>query len=276
LHFVGRGRLENAPEVAARPVAVAADETAVARGEHLVTIGSCRLCHGAQLEGGVMMDGELGSFVPAPNLTAGAGGIGATFTAADWERALRHGIGGDGRTLVIMPSTFYAHLSDADLGAMIAYLQQAPPVDSDLGPRRMGFPGTVIGGIVAYDDFTRVNAIDHAAVGGAAPAAGPTAAYGAYLVNVAMCGECHAANLAGLVGEDGPPPGPNLTPGGDLGSWTEADFITALRSGMTPDGRQLDGELMPWPSFATMSDVELQAIWAHLSGLPPLPANTAN
>lgn len=275
LHVVGRSRLNNAPEVATKPVAAAVGETAVARGEHLVNvISQCRGCHGDQLEGNVFLDGEIGIYLPAPNLTAGKGGIGAAYTDADWERAIRHGIGGDNRVLAIMPSNYFSHYSDADLAAIIAYLKTFPPVDSDFPPRQVGFPGTVLGGVVGFDEFTKINGIDHAAVGGATPPEGATAEYGAYMVSIAMCGECHAANLAGIVGEDGPPPGPNLTPGGDLGDWTEADFLTAIRTGQTPDGRILDSEMMPWGTFSQMSDTELQAIWAYLQSLPALPDNS--
>lgn len=275
LNFVGKSRLNNAPEVATKPVSVTMDETAVARGEHLVNeVSQCRFCHGDQLEGEIFLDGELGSYVAAPNLTSGQGGIGASYTDADWERAIRHGIGSDNRALVIMPSNFYAHYSDADLAALIAYLKSVPAVDSDWAARQIGFPLTVFGGLVAFDDLTRINAINHTAVGGEAPPEGATADYGAYMVNVAMCGECHAANFAGIVGEDGPPPGPNLTPGGELGDWTEADFINTIRTGVTPSGRQLSSDLMPWTSFSQMSDTELQAIWAYLHALPALPDNS--
>lgn len=275
LHFAGNNRLNNAPEVATKPVTAATGETAVARGEHLVNVvGQCRFCHGDQLEGDIFFDGELGSYLAAPNLTSGQGGIGASYTDADWERALRHGIGSDNRVLVIMPSNFYAHLSDADLAAMIAYLKQAPPVDSDWQPRRMGFPGTVLGGVVGYDEFTRINGIDHTAVGREGPPEGATIEYGAYMANISMCGECHAANFAGIVGTDGPPPGPNLTPGGELSDWTEADFINTICTGETPSGRKLNSDLMPWTTLSQMSDTELQAIWAYLQSLPALPDNS--
>ena len=165
-------------------------------------------------------------------------------------------------------------LTDADLAAMIAYLKQVPPADSDWGERRVGFPLTVLGGLVAFDDFTRINGIAHEAVGGDGPPAGATSAFGEYMVNIAMCGECHAANFAGVVGSDGPPPGPNLTPGGELGDWTEADFIQTIRTGQTPSGEQLDSEQMPWATFSQMSDTELQAIWAYLQSLPALPDNS--
>ena len=272
LHFLGLSRLNDAPEVATRPVTAATGETAVARGEHLVNVVSeCRECHGEQFEGSIFIDGEIGIYVAAPNLTAGKGGLGATYTDADWERAIRHGIGGDNRVLVIMPSDFYSHYSDADLAAVIAYLKTLPPVDSDFSPRQIGFPGSVMGGIVGFSEFTKINGIDHAAVGGEGPPKGATAEYGAYIVSIAMCGECHGANLAGIVGNDGPPPGPNLTPGGELGGWTEAGFINTIRTGQTPSGRQLSSDLMPWNTFSQMSDTELQAIWAYLQALPALP-----
>lgn len=276
LHFVGKGRLDNAPEVVVRPVAVPTDAAALARGEHLVNVvSSCRLCHGDNLEGTVFLDGEIGSYVTAPNLTSGRSGVGGTLSDADWERAIRHGVAGDGRTLAIMPSRFYAHYSDEDMGALIAYLKQLPPVDSDLQPRRMGFPGTVMGGILGYGEFTQVGRIDHEQVGANSPVEGVTAEYGEYLVNIAGCSECHAENLAGIAGGDGPPPGPNLTPGGELAAWSEADFINTLRTGATPAGRALDSEMMPWPTLGQMSDVELAAIWAYLQSLPALPDNPA-
>jgi cytochrome c553 len=274
LHFVGKSRLNNAPEVVTKPVTVPSDETAVARGKHLVNVVSqCRFCHGDQLEGSIFLDNEMGMYLAAPNLTSGQDGIGASYTDADWERALRHGIGADNRVLAIMPSNYFAKYSDADLAAVIAYLKTVPAVDSELGPRRIGFPGSVFG-VLAFDDFTRINGIDHASVGKKAPVAEVTAEFGEYMVSIAMCSECHAANLAGVVGDDGPPPGPNLTPSGDLGGWTEVDFITAIRTGQTPDGKQLDGDQMPWGSFSQMSDTELQSIWLYLQSLPALPNNS--
>ncbi len=280
MHFVGKGRLEKAPEIATKPVAVPGDADAIARGERFVNVvSSCRECHGDNLEGQLFFDGEIGLYVTAPNLTAGAGGIGATNTDADWERAIRHGVGADGRVLFIMPSNFYQHYSDEDLGALIAYLKSVPPVDNDLGARRIGFPGSIMGGVVAFDEITHINGIDHAAVGTFAPAEGATAEYGQYMVSIAACGECHGANLAGIVlaeGEDGPPEGPNLTPGGELGGWSEADFISTLRTGETPSGHELDLEQMPWETFGQMSDMELHAIWAYLHSLPALPNNSKN
>ena len=273
LHFVGQSRLESAPEVTTRPVTVPTDAAAIAQGEHLAhNVSLCAGCHGADLSGDMMLDGELGSYVAAPNLTSGQGGVGATFSDTDWEQAIRHGVGGDGRTLVIMPSSLYSQYSDEDMGALIAYLKQLPAVDTDFGPRQMGFPGTVIGGVLGYADFTHVDRIDHEQVGMTAPLEGATVEYGEYLSYIGACRECHAANFAGNFAPDGPPMGPNLTPGGELQGWTEEDFVSAIRTGMKPTGTQLSEE-MPWEMYSGMTDVELQALWAYLQSLPVLPNN---
>lgn len=218
------------------------------------------------------MDEAPFGYLPAPNLTNGEGGIGGTYTAVDWARAIRHGVAADGRSLLIMASHHYAAYSDDDLAALIAYLQSVPPVDNDLGRRNIAFPGTIVFGVLAFDDVTAVNKIDHEAVGGNAPEVGGTAVYGEYLVNIASCGSCHGENLAGQTDPSGPQ-GPNITLGGDLQSWSRDDFVTAMRSGVMPTSAQLSPE-MPWRAYAQMTDTELEAIWAYLESVPALAANT--
>lgn len=264
LNRVGTTRLASAPVVAVKAVQAPTDAAAIANGQRLAAISSCIECHGADLRGTVFVDEAPIGYIPAPNLTSGQGGVGALYTDADWAGAIRHGVGADGRTLVIMPSYHYASYSDEDLGALIAYLKSVPPVDNDLGPRKLSFPGAIIFGVLAYSDWS-VGKIDHAAVGGDSPAAEPSAAYGKYLVATASCGSCHGEALTGNPGTDSPL-GPNLTPGGALATWTEADFITALRTGQTPDGRELRAE-MPWRGYAQMTDTELRALWAYLQTL---------
>ena len=44
--------------------------------------------------------------------------------------------------------------------------------------------------------------------------------------------------------------------------------MTAIRRGITPTGKVLNGEFMPWPYFAQMTDDELAAIWLYLESLP--------
>ena len=182
-------------------------------------------------------------------------------------RAIRHGVSSDGKALVIMPSQSFNELSDDDLGAMIAYLKTVPPVDTDRPETSLGPLGRVLP--LLDKSLIPASIIDHDAPRPAAPVAGVTAEYGKYLTVV--CTACHAKDLAGgaLPGE-GPdaPLATNLTPAGALASWTEADFFTALREGVTPDGRSLDATYMPWPSLGKMHDDEIKAAWLYIKSVP--------
>jgi hypothetical protein len=73
-----------------------------------------------------------------------------------------------------------------------------------------------------------------------------------------------------LAGSQEPGAGLNLTPAGDLKNWTESDFIRALRTGVTPEGKNLNPELMPWKRIGELTDEELRAIWLYLQTLPPV------
>ena len=269
LYGTASSRLSSGPDVVVRAVPAAGGVEAVARGEHLaVAISGCTGCHGEDLGGKVAVEDPAIGTIYASNLTAGEGGIGASYSDEDWARAIRHGIGPDGRVLGAMPSNAFAHFSDEDLADLLAYIQAQPPVDHVLPARQLSPPGTIIFGTMAYSTLP-ANLIDHERVGGAAPERGANAAYGEYLTQIAGCHDCHGPDLGGVDPENappGPPPGPNLRPSGRLGKWTQDDFVTALRSGRTPDGRQLSPE-MPWEHYRLMTDQELQALWLYLQGL---------
>jgi cytochrome c553 len=136
---------------------------------------------------------------------------------------------------------------------------------------------------------------------------------GEYLVNLLACNDCHtpmgpggqpmtAFKLAGhppdapvATYQEGPFgsfaltntswAGPwgvsfsrNLTPDPDtdLGKWTEADFIKAIRTGHRPNDTVMLPP-MPWPAYAHATDEDLKAVWAYLRSLTPIknavPAN---
>jgi len=104
LYFVGGSKLNAAVSLPEESFAVVADSVTLARGAYLVKIHACADCHGERLEGRVMVDAPPFLAVPS-NLTSGQGGIGGTYTDADWEHAIRHGVGHGGRQLVpVMPS----------------------------------------------------------------------------------------------------------------------------------------------------------------------------
>lgn len=262
LYFLTESRLNQIYNIPADPIPIPSDAATIARGEHLVdTFGFCRECHGEKLEGKILADDPFTGRLTAPNLTNGAGGAGKALTNEDYVRALRHGVGPNGKPLIIMSSNLFTQLSDADLAAIIAFVKSVPPVDHPLPTTEVGF----LGRFFILTDPTSLTAeiINHKAPHTNDPVPGVNAAYGKYLSTV--CQMCHAEDLGGKAGEGG---GLNLTTGGEVGKWSEQDFFNTLRTGVTPTGRHLDKEQMPWPSLGKLSDDELRAIWLYLRSLP--------
>ena len=118
------------------------DSTSLARGRHLAITQGCTDCHGPDLAGTPMMDAMPVAFIPSSNLTAA--GVGASYSDADWIRAIRHGVGPDGKSLWLMPSAAYTHLSPEDLSALIAFLKTAEPVDRVFPPKQFGPIGRML------------------------------------------------------------------------------------------------------------------------------------
>lgn len=272
LFIVGGARFNKTYDVTVNPVAIPEGEDAVARGQHIVTARGCADCHGPNLGGAEFINDPALAVISASNLTPG--GVGSAYADEDWIRAMRHGVGADGRGLLLMPSQFYTHLSDDDLGALIAYLKQIEPVDNEPPERQIGVMGRVL---LATNQLPppAPEMIDPA-MDRTAPPAGATADYGEYLVLSTGCQECHGQDLAGGLppgSEPGTPPTPNLTPAGDLGGWTEEGFIEAMQTGVTPEGESMNPEEMPWPAFGQYTQTELGAIWAYLASLPSIESD---
>jgi mono/diheme cytochrome c family protein len=269
LYVVATSRLNKNYDIQVEAISVPSDEAALERGQHLVEVVSgCTECHADNLGGKAFFDDPAIGLIYSSNVTSGTGGIGEDYTDTDWIRAMRHGVGPDGKPLMIMPSQNFYHLTDEDLGAMIAYLKSIPAVDNE-SPEPKLTPMAHI--IFALGGLGKMPAeiIDHTGSRPSAPEMGVTADYGGYLVSVSTCRDCHGVELNG--GQAGPnePFGPNLTRGGNLVGWTEVDFITAMRTGVTPSGRQLY-DFMPWQTYGQMTDEELKAIWLYLDSLPAM------
>lgn len=49
--------------------------------------------------------------------------------------------------------------------------------------------------------------------------------------------------------------------------WRLAEFITTMRTGIDPNGRELSGQ-MPWRPIGRMDDEELAAVYEYLTHLP--------
>jgi cytochrome c553 len=265
-------KLHGTYDVPVEMIPIPTDQASIERGKHIATIHMCQDCHLDNFSG--QSDRAPGLItLSIPNLTPGAGGVGATNTDEDWVRAIRHGVGYDGRGLALMPSAVWYYLGDDDLGALIAYLKSLPPVNNEMPKTNLEPLGRVMLTLeqLPPEIVPNVTVIDHYGPRPISPEPGVTVEYGKYLANT--CTLCHGAELNGrIISEGGPEKylALNLTPGGEMKGWSEQDFITALRTGVTPSGHQII-DVMPWKYFGQMTDDELKAVWMYLQSLPALP-----
>jgi mono/diheme cytochrome c family protein len=123
--------------IAASPV-IAQDK--LRRGEYLATIMDCGGCHtpgaltGQPDQTRHLGGSDVGFRIPntgifyPPNLTPDDTGLGG-WSEKDIMAAVRTGVRPDGRVLVpVMPYHKYGKLTDADAGALAAYLKTLKPV----------------------------------------------------------------------------------------------------------------------------------------------------
>jgi mono/diheme cytochrome c family protein len=113
---------------------------------------------------------------------------------------------------------------------------------------------------------------------------------GKYLVQISGCSTCHTpggmlgqpdmarylggSNVGFAIPGVGIYVGQNLTRDQEtgLGTWSNDQIVTALRTGKRPDGRMLS-PIMPYPDLAHLTDQDAQAIAAFLKSLPPVKNN---
>lgn len=267
VYFGSERRLNRKYEVTVSPVAVPGDSASLARGEHLYRTISCTLCHGDDGGGAIVDQDRMLGLIAGPNLTRGDGGVASQRSDEDFVRAITRGVATDSTSLIVMPSEVFTNLAESDLGAMIAYLRQLPPVDREVPPSRFGPLGRALLAMGKMNILVAPKTPEHDAP--ASPPPEGTLEYGRYLADVSGCHGCHGYGLSGgrVAGPPDLPPASNLTPSG-IGRWTEADFTRAMREGKRPDGTTLDA-FMPWEVFRNMSDSDLHALWLYLQSVPP-------
>jgi mono/diheme cytochrome c family protein len=250
------------------PLSIPTDSASIARGRHLTeSVGKCQACHGDNYAGKVVMDDPAFARLTSSNLTSGKGGIGGEYRDEDWVRAIRFGVGRDGKSLIFMPSEAFTHFNDTDLTQIIAYLKTVPPANMTITKSRDVGPIARIVSIVGGFPLLPASLIP-ADLNRPVVPEGPTAEYGKYLIETGGCTGCHGANLGGQ--KMGSTTTPNLTRSGELAKWTEADFVKVIRTGARPDGRILSAE-MPWPFMKGLTETELSAMWNYLQAVTPAP-----
>ena len=132
---------------------------------------------------------------------------------------------------------------------------------------------------ISFCDFAAAALIALAFFAATPAAAQGDAKRGQYLATVAGCVGCHTISgkdaIAYAGGRALKTPfgtfyGPNITPdrSAGIGTWSEADFIRAMRRGERPDGSNYF-PAFPYPSFTRITDADLHDLWSFLQTLPP-------
>jgi mono/diheme cytochrome c family protein len=275
----------------AMSAAHAADPAAVARGKYLFEASDCSGCHAgngtsADPSGGLGLDTPFGTF-RAPNITPDKRyGIGS-WSQAEFQRALREGVGKHGEYLFpVFPYTSFTRLTDKDAADIYAYLMTLPPVPAPDKPHEakapFGWRSLLLGWRMLF--FTE---------GVKPPDAAKSADWnrGDYLVHaVGHCGECHTPrNALGAMktamafsGNVGGPDGqnaPNITSDAatGIGDWSIADIQNLLKTGMTPDS-DLVGSGMKAVVRGTsrLTDADRHAMAVYIKSLPPIHVDTTS
>ena len=238
-------------------ISVPADSAALAQGQRMVKI-RCDGCHGDSLQGSEFFDEPMIARIPAPNVPARL----ANLTDAEFAGFMRSGIRKNGTSSFIMPPPGFYHVSDSDLGALIAYLRSLPVSNNTLPPpsyRLLGRLGVVTGQfkpIVVDFDTTQERV-------GQDPASATTR-QGEYLARL-ICTECHGLKLVGSAGPPAPTPSLAMAAG-----YSPEEFTALLRTG-TPRLPSTQLSLMretALRSLTYLTDAEIQAIHGYLKELP--------
>jgi mono/diheme cytochrome c family protein len=252
------------------------DDSKIIRGRYQAVLADCAACHtkpgGASLAGGAPLQTPFGELIP-PNITPDdETGIG-DWTAADFRRAMKEGIGHDGKRLYpAMPYPAYTKMSDQDIDALWSYIRTVEPVHNPVEANQLPFPFNIRLVMLGWNmvnfepgDFQPD------------PKQSEEWNRGAYIVQAAgHCGTCHSPkSLLGADKGDEALQGaslqgwyaPNITGNSYLGigSWSEQEIVEYLRTGQNAHSiasgpmREAVQE-----STSRMNDDDLKAIAVYL------------
>ena len=236
----------------------------VARGEHIARV-ICSACHSPvagefPLSGGkdILADVPfpLGSATP-PNLTPG--GRIDEWSDGELQRVIREGTYPNGHMMPIMGSQTFRVFSQQDLDSIISYLRSQPAVESTGEPKQSLTPLAMA---MLTLGMLPINPVPDPEVPPAVPR-GPTVEYGAYVAGFIDCAICHGDDLSGGTNPIAPM-GPNLA---TVKSWAEEEFITTMRTGVSPTRGPLDPDEMPWENIGLLDDDELTALYEFIKSV---------
>ena len=296
----GIGYLFAAFPKASTPSALKVEATPerLARGEYLTKhVVGCIGCHSEQDQtkfalpikegtfgkGGEVFDerNNLPGKIYSKNITPA--GIGS-WTDGELLRAMTEGVSKDGTPLFpIMPYPHFGTMDEQDVHAIIAYIRTLKAIENQVPARSLMFPMNIITRTIPGPaSFTK------------RPSPSDKVAYGKYMVNAALCSDCHTpiddrgqplpgrdfsgGNTFTILSTGYHVTSANITPDADtgIGSLKEEEFIDKFKGFETPSNatltepEQRQNTVMPWPMFAGMTREDLGAIYAYLRTLKPV------
>lgn len=287
---------------AQRPAASAKIEATperIARGKYLVQhVTICFDCHaertlayglpvkpGREGVGGFVWDrkSQFPGVLAAANLTPDAEtGLGK-WTDGEIARAIREGVDRNGNALFpIMPYGHYRAMSDDDVNAIVAYLRTLAPQRYEKPKKNLDLPLNFVEKFVPQPLTAAVPA----------PDPNDRLAYGKYLVTIAACSECHTPKDD----KGNPLPGMELAGGFEMhtpffrvvtanitphpstyiGRASRDEFIARFKAFANvnatnaPPAQPGRNTLMPWLSYAGLTESDLGAIYDYLKTVPPI------
>ncbi|HXE48349.1 MAG TPA: cytochrome c [Ramlibacter sp.] len=272
----------------ATPAPAMFDPLLVRRGELLAVLGDCAGCHttrdGAPYAGGVPIATPFGT-IHGTNITPEPeAGIGAWSEAA-FRRALREGVSRDGHLLYpAFPYDHFTHLTDADIGALYAFVMTRDPVSSQPPANRLPFP-MQFRSLIAFWNMLYLHE-------GPLPQQESRSAEfnrGAYLVeSLAHCASCHSPrNALGAERQDaylagGDAEGWHATALNDRSPspvpWTAQALAEYLRTGLAADHAIAAGPMRDVVynlSHADAAEVQAIATYIHAQMTPLTPQGQA-
>ena len=252
------------------------------RGKYLALLGDCTGCHtaatGAPMAGGRAMATPFGKLYSTNITPDTATGIGK-YNFEQFDRAMRKGVAADGHNLYpAMPYPSYAKMSQEDMQALFAYLQQGVTATKQANKQsEMHWPFSMRWGLAIWNWLFLEEAPFKAD-------AKNDAAWnrGAYLVqSLGHCGVCHTPRGIGFqekaMGDAGPK-GSYYLSGATIEAWRALslrtkraveDTVLYLKTGQNRFA-SASGTMVEVIHHSTQhfSDADLTAIATYLQALP--------
>jgi mono/diheme cytochrome c family protein len=263
----------------------------IKKGRYLATASDCVACHtnhdgGKPMAGGLSMVSPVGTIMSTNITPSKQFGIG-NYSQAQFADAVRKGVRGDGANLYpAMPYVSYSNMTDEDIHALYAYFMQGvEPVDEKAPETKLPFPMNIRVSMMGWNLLFRPNEVHKDD-----PIHSDEWNRGKYLAEgAAHCSTCHtprgvfmqeqkSLNLTG--GQVGAWYAPDITndKGHGIGSWSQEDLVTYLKTGKLENRAQAAGSMAEAISysFQHLTDADLNAIATYVRSVPSANARQAS